>query len=618
VRLVIVLGAAVLLLDAAAVMAFAPPTFGDGRRAAAALPLLALAVVPSTLVRPQLPYVQGLILFTLLVAFVWGERLRRDGTSAAVAVAVLAGTIGAVLAPRIDSHSPWIDYRSWAGTLVRVHVDRFDWSQTYGPLRWPRTGHQVLTVEAGSADYWKAEDLDSFDGREWASAPAGVAVPALPQPTQTSLDHWTQRLRVSITGMRTTDVIGAGYTAPLDGLPENQHGTSPGTWVTLSALSPGATYSVSSYSPHPTAAQLTAVPARAYPEAATAQYRTLAVPQSKPAVSVASFEFGRFHEPSPGGAFARSQSLRLMRSSPYARAYRLATRLARHAATPYAFVTAVKDYLAHGFTYDEHPHASAYPLEQFLFASKRGYCQQFAGAMALLLRMGGLPARVAAGFTTGAYDKSARLWRVTDTDAHAWVEVWFPRYGWVRFDPTPSSAPELGGSGTPEPITKGSQGLSGQLTGAVRRPEGAAAATASSTGAGHPGGSATWPLWLIGGVVVLVAGRLLWRRRGRPSDASEVLLVELRRAMARTGRPLTEDVTLAALERRFADAPDAAAYVRALRLNRYGAAGGPPTAAQRRALRRQLAFGLGAIGRVRALWALPPRLQAPGTGRRAS
>jgi hypothetical protein len=88
--------------------------------------------------------------------------------------------------------------------------------------------------------------------------------------------------------------------------------------------------------------------------------------------------------------------------------------------------------------------------------------------------------------------------------------------------------------------------------------------------------------------------------------------------MARTGRPLTEDVTLAALERRFADAPGAAAYVRALRLNRYGAAGGPPTAAQRRALRRQLAFGLGAIGRVRALWALPPRLQAPGTGRRAS
>src|SRR5262249_3058149 len=78
VRMVILLGAAILLLDAAIVLAFAPAVLGDARRAAAALPLIALAVVPSTLVRPEFPYLQGLALFALLAAFIWAERVRRD------------------------------------------------------------------------------------------------------------------------------------------------------------------------------------------------------------------------------------------------------------------------------------------------------------------------------------------------------------------------------------------------------------------------------------------------------------------------------------------------------------------------------------------------------------
>jgi hypothetical protein len=85
--------------------------------------------------------------------------------------------------------------------------------------------------------------------------------------------------------------------------------------------------------------------------------------------------------------------------------------------------------------------------------------------------------------------------------------------------------------------------------------------------------------------------------------------------MARTGRPLPDDVTLAMLEKRFADSPAAVGYVRSLRLSRYGATAGPPTAAQRRALRHQLSFGLGAIGGLRALWALPPRLRVGRSGR---
>jgi hypothetical protein len=66
---------------------------------------------------------------------------------------------------------------------------------------------------------------------------------------------------------------------------------------------------------------------------------------------------------------------------------------------------------------------------------KRGYCQHFAGAMALMLRFLGIPARVAGGFTSGKRDGDS--WVVTDHNAHAWVEVWFPGYGWLAFDPTP-------------------------------------------------------------------------------------------------------------------------------------------------------------------------------------
>ena len=57
-----------------------------------------------------------------------------------------------------------------------------------------------------------------------------------------------------------------------------------------------------------------------------------------------------------------------------------------------------------------------------------------------MLRMLGVPARVAVGFTPGAYDAKSGVWTVTDRNAHAWVEAWFPRYGWLPFDPTPGRA----------------------------------------------------------------------------------------------------------------------------------------------------------------------------------
>ena len=91
-----------------------------------------------------------------------------------------------------------------------------------------------------------------------------------------------------------------------------------------------------------------------------------------------------------------------------------------------------------GFTYSERPPDHEYPLEAFLFEDKIGYCQQFSGAMALMLRMSGIPARVVSGFSPGSLNRDSGEYRVRDLDAHSWVEVYFNDIGWVTFDPTPA------------------------------------------------------------------------------------------------------------------------------------------------------------------------------------
>jgi hypothetical protein len=628
VRLVIALGAAVLVLDAAAVLAFAGggASLGDGRRAAAALPLIALAVVPSTLIRPELPYMQGLLLFGLLAAFMWGERVRAGAVASAIGIIALAGVGAAIAAPRIDQRSPWVDYRAWAGAAVPVHVDTFNWNQTYGPLRWPQTGHEVFTVAASQSDgdYWKAEDLDTFNGTSWV---AGLPPqPTLPQPSGDALARWTKTLHVSIVGMKTPDVIAAGDAGqPTTSLPGGiAQGADVGTWQSGALMGPGTSYAVSVYSPHPSPHQLAAA-GRDYPSGLLSNYLTLQLPVGSTSVAAApvAVSFPLFHahrQPSvPSGTASvphgiltpprESVAAIAIGLSPYAQAYALAHRLAAKAKTPYAFVMSVRNYLTagHGFSYNQTPPQHQYPLASFLGADKEGYCQQFSGAMAMLLRMGGIPARVAAGFTSGTYDTKSGRWIVTDIDAHAWVEAWFPNYGWVRFDPTPASAPARGGSAI-EPILKP---LPGGGTGADaaqgRRDAGASASTARTRHHHASGGTNLWWLIPIGLALLALLAWVLRRLRGSHIDRGD-LLAELERALTRTGRPLQEGITLVGLERRLHGSPDAEAYVRTLRLSRYGGAPGAPNAGQRRALRRELGRGLGFIGRIRALWALPPRL----------
>ncbi|HSK44510.1 MAG TPA: DUF3488 and transglutaminase-like domain-containing protein [Candidatus Binatia bacterium] len=78
------------------------------------------------------------------------------------------------------------------------------------------------------------------------------------------------------------------------------------------------------------------------------------------------------------------------------------------------------------------------PLARFLFERKKGHCEYFATSMAMMLRTLGIPTRTVNGFRGGEYNDLTNSYIVREKDAHSWVEVYFPEYGWVSFDPTPA------------------------------------------------------------------------------------------------------------------------------------------------------------------------------------
>jgi transglutaminase-like putative cysteine protease len=114
-----------------------------------------------------------------------------------------------------------------------------------------------------------------------------------------------------------------------------------------------------------------------------------------------------------------------------------------NAKTPYQKVAAIQAFFStkNGFRYSTTTQVeginSPSALEDFLIG-RRGFCEQYASAMAAMIRIAGVPARVAVGFTAGKRQADGS-YRVTTGDAHAWPEAWFAGAGWVRFEPTPRS-----------------------------------------------------------------------------------------------------------------------------------------------------------------------------------
>jgi protein-glutamine gamma-glutamyltransferase len=83
------------------------------------------------------------------------------------------------------------------------------------------------------------------------------------------------------------------------------------------------------------------------------------------------------------------------------------------------------------------------PVANFLFERKQGHCEYFASSMAIMLRAVGIPSRVVNGFRTGEFNDLTSQYLVRASNAHSWVEVYFPNYGWISFDPTPAAPSQL-------------------------------------------------------------------------------------------------------------------------------------------------------------------------------
>ena len=204
---------------------------------------------------------------------------------------------------------------------------------------------------------------------------------------------------------------------------------------------------------------------------------------------------------------------------PYPRVLALARSITAHDTDTYDKVQSLIHWIGTHTRYSENipplP-AGADTVDEFLFGNRVGFCEQISTSLAVMLRSLGIPAREAVGYVPGGYDPITDLYQVHANDAHAWVQVWFPGYGWQDFDPT-AAVPT-------EPPSPGATALRDVGSALGRIP----------------------PVPVA--VVVVVAGLVVvlvrWRR-ARPATWAERLARSAERAGRRAGRPRRPSETLA-------------------------------------------------------------------------
>ncbi len=373
----------------------------------------------------------------LWASLVLGAADVRRALVGVVLAAVLVAVSGSAALAGLAPGSGKVDWRGWDPFASGGTSDvRFLWDASYDGIDFPIRPTVMLRIRAPArAEYWRISTLETFTDDRWIEHlyPAALAgagrLPADPLAPRRDAQpgSWLEQ-KVTIEGLDDSRVPAATEPARVDGPSlgriEYMQG---GVMVARHPLRRGDTYTVWSHTPRPTPRALAASPPR-YP-AAIGRYLQL--------------ETADFPGFGTSGRVARVD--RLFRDDRYLaiRAYRPlwedARRLTAGARSPYEATLVLERWFRDrgGFRYEEHPPPSGTraPLVDFVEVTRAGYCQHYAGAMALMLRTLGIPARVAVGFTAGTW--KGGIWTVTDQQAHAWVEVWFARYGWLAFDPTP-------------------------------------------------------------------------------------------------------------------------------------------------------------------------------------
>ena len=364
-----------------------------------------------------------------------GRRLAGDAQVVGLSVAVVIAGLVVGTAPGVTK-SAFLQWQTWnplahEGPLVNVD---FMWNQTYTPLHWPKKRTTVLEVTSPTPMYWKAATLSTFLHRPLAvlqPGPAGgkrkrrLALTYRPPTCRSNenIGHHLVTVNVKVLGLADDHLIGADQPVRWN-LPGGMESllSSDGTVTTLADLPRNATYSVRVYDPTPTVGELNSAgldfPSQIRRETVINALTIPIWPAKLPA-----------HIAPLAPEFMQASNQAWKNSN------------ASQAKTEYGAVLALEQYFrSPPFTYSLTPNLpnALPPLAEFMLHAHRGYCQMFSGAMALVLRMHGIPARVAVGFTQGKLQGSD-TYIVNDRDAHAWVEVYFPGYGWQPFEPTPGA-----------------------------------------------------------------------------------------------------------------------------------------------------------------------------------
>ena len=380
----------------------------------------------------------GAIVLTAALWVLAGLRTTRPVPAlvAGAAIVVVAASASSSAALAKDGVLSWDRWTLDSGGGGPLSV-RYVWDANYRGIEFAKKKTTLLRVTGPERGlYWRATTLDQFDSERWLENPTplstGPARGALPDdpllPARASNRSTWVRQDVEVIALDDIHVVGAAQPVALDA---PQLGSvfrlSDGIVTVQNGLKVGQGYTVYSFAPRPGPAELAELPAE-YP---VALERFLDVGRTR---------VDNFGAPDRDRRVdALFDDDRYLALWPYEAMWEQAQRLRADARTPYGAVVAIETWLRStgDFAYDESPPSpgGVAPLAHFVAEGKRGYCQHFAGAMALMLRMLGIPARVAAGFTSGTYEDGG--WTVTDHNAHTWVEVWFPSFGWLPFDPTP-------------------------------------------------------------------------------------------------------------------------------------------------------------------------------------
>jgi protein-glutamine gamma-glutamyltransferase len=593
----------------------------------AVLAFLVGAGWPATLLAGGNELGRGVVILAVALLLLAGltarpSRLALGATAVVVVGAFLLSSSAAV------AKNAFLDWQHWDFyTRPQKPVSvRYVWDANYGGVRFPKKVTTVLSIRAPRQPmYWRATVLDEFDGRRWLEHPWRDASKALLPRGVDDSRRWVQQ-DVTVRALADNHLVGASIPIAYN-ISEPAVIKGQGLVRAVGGLHRDERYTMWSYIARPTPAQLVRIPAD-YPTALTRPGRELELD--------ARVDAPPFSTP---GREQRMFALLSGKLQPYAELYDRARAVAGQTRSPYAAAVALERWfrVTGGFTYSEQPGAApgVPPLVGFVVDTQSGYCQHFAGAMALMLRLLGIPARVAAGFVPGHY--SGGTWTVTDHDAHTWVEVWFPRYGWLPFDPTPGRGRLAGAysstsaSFNPSAAAKLLAGVvkGGEVFGRIpqrignddriRTPRSAADVPVRGLSVPPaPSASKTPSLLLFlfllaAGVAALIVLVKVARRKGRyltrdPRRIASACAQELAEFLQDQRVSSSRAATLHELGETIAETygVDADAFARAAAAARYGRAEEAGPAAQRareelRALKRKLRRGLFVLDRARGL-----------------